>query len=97
MAPRKTCVTAQEVTPIDNPAYTARQIDDLSLPFCACGRSYSRCDGSRMGCPKPHEQVILLQADVKTWLTHLDVVHEKRGTLHDTPQYLDRWIHYYSE
>jgi hypothetical protein len=26
------------------------EVDDLSLPFCACGRSWSQCDGSRKGC-----------------------------------------------
>lgn len=24
--------------------------DDLLLPFCACGRVWSQCDGSRRGC-----------------------------------------------
>ena len=27
-------------------------VDDLSLPFCACGRPWSRCDGSRAKCRK---------------------------------------------
>ncbi|RTL30572.1 MAG: hypothetical protein EKK55_01845 [Rhodocyclaceae bacterium] len=24
--------------------------EDLMLPFCACGRRWSECDGSRAGC-----------------------------------------------
>jgi hypothetical protein len=27
-------------------------VDDLTLPFCACGRLWSECDGSRAGCRK---------------------------------------------
>lgn len=30
----------------------APAVDDLSLPFCACGRLWSECDGSRAGCRK---------------------------------------------
>jgi hypothetical protein len=26
-------------------------LDDLLLPFCACGRLSSQCDGSRKRCP----------------------------------------------
>jgi hypothetical protein len=26
---------------------------DLAMPYCACGRVVSRCDGSRRGCTKP--------------------------------------------
>jgi hypothetical protein len=27
-----------------------REMDDMALPFCACGRRWSDCDGSRKGC-----------------------------------------------
>jgi hypothetical protein len=26
--------------------------DTLALPFCACGRTFDRCDGSRKGCKR---------------------------------------------
>lgn len=26
------------------------QADGISEPFCACGRRWSQCDGSRLGC-----------------------------------------------
>lgn len=33
-------------------SHTAREIDDQVLPFCACGRRWSECDGSRQACRK---------------------------------------------
>lgn len=30
--------------------FGAEHVEDLSLPFCACGRFLSQCDGSRRGC-----------------------------------------------
>lgn len=29
-----------------------RYAEGLAEPFCACGRRYSQCDGSRAGCHK---------------------------------------------
>lgn len=32
--------------------FGAKEVDDLVLPFCACGRLHSECDGSRRACRK---------------------------------------------
>lgn len=32
--------------------FGVKQTDDLALPFCACGRVWSQCDGSRAKCRK---------------------------------------------
>lgn len=30
--------------------FNAERVEDLALPFCACGRLWSECDGSRAAC-----------------------------------------------
>ncbi len=32
--------------------FGAKLVEDLSLPFCACGRLWSECDGLRRSCRK---------------------------------------------
>jgi len=38
--------------------FGAKHAEDLMLPFCACGRLWSECDGSRAACKgrnRPHK------------------------------------------
>ena len=52
--------------------WTTREIDDMLLPFCACGQPYSRCDGSRLACYRPQTGVLARHAAANAWLASLD-------------------------